>query len=147
ISYHTVCFALAEKIYCHRSHYGRVYTILTCRASAALHVSENSSPGLHAGCCLDSLRHVNGITDSLSINDNIILLSALLALHDILDDCVFIEIMLLRHQDTLSAVRDTAPESKVSCVTSHTSMMLQRSCDVEVSRTLSIASITVLTAV
>src|SRR5699024_4410288 len=111
--------ALAEKIHSHCPHDRSIYPVLTCRASAALHVSQDRCPCLNACRFLDPLRHIDGVTDTFGIDDDIVLFAALLILHDILDQSLLVEIVLLRHQDTLCAVGDTTPQGQVSRITSH----------------------------
>src|SRR5699024_2923249 len=95
------------------------YSVFTCRASSTLHVTQNRCSCLHTCRLFDSLCHVDRISDTLSVNDDIILLTAFLALFDIRDDSLLVVVMLFRHQNALSAVGDTTPQSKITCVTAH----------------------------
>ena len=119
ISYNTVCLALAEKVNCHSSHCRSVNSVLTCRASTTLHMSKDRSSCLNTCCIFDSLCKIDRITNTLSIDNDIILFTAFLIFKNVLDQGFLIKSMLFRHQDTLSSVGNTAPQCKISCVTTH----------------------------
>ena len=57
VSNHTAAFSGNKKIYCKSTHHGRIYTVLTCRASTTLHVTKDRCTCLDTCCSLDTLRH------------------------------------------------------------------------------------------
>ena len=56
ISNNTALLAFQKKVYCHSTHHGCIYTVLTCWASTTLHVTKDRSTcldscsGLDTGC-------------------------------------------------------------------------------------------------
>ena len=87
------------------------------------------------------------MSDSLGIDDNVMLLAALAVLDNAADKLLLIAVISLRKQNVLRSVCKTAPEAMYPALRPITSMMLQRSWDVDVSRTRSMASMAVFTAV
>ena len=79
------------------------------------------------------------MADSFGIDDDMVAFAVFAAADDIVDQLLLIVVVLFRQQDIFRPVGDAAPERD--------SMMLQRSWLDEVSRTLSIACMAVLTAV
>ena len=67
------------------------------------------------------------MTDSLCIDDDIMLLSALTVRNDFIDQRLLIAVIPLWKKNILCTVGDAAPQSNISCITSITSMILQRS--------------------
>ena len=59
VSNHTAAFSGNKKIYCESTHHGRIYTVLTCRASTTLHVTKDSCT------CLDCLLYTSDAADDL----------------------------------------------------------------------------------
>src|SRR5699024_4592985 len=132
VANYTVALSCYQKIYRHCSHNGCVNTVLTGRASSTLHVSDNGGTGLHTGSFLNTFCHINGISDSLCIDNDIVLLSALSAFLNIGDNSRLVIVVLLRHQDTLCSVGNSAPQCQISGISSHnlddrTSLMRRRS--------------------
>ena len=109
ITNNTVALALAEQIHCQRTHRGCIDTILTGRASSTLHVTQNRRTRLNAGCSLDTLRHTCRMSDTLRIDNNVMLFAAFTVLDDMVYNLLLIVIIFLRKQDILCAVRNTAP--------------------------------------
>ena len=59
------------------------------------------------------------MSDTLSINDDVMFLSCFTACDDVVDQFLLVVVVFLRDQNVLCTVCDTAPHSKVSCITSH----------------------------
>lgn len=113
IAYYPVSLALAEQIRSHSSHHGRVYPILTGGASASLHVSQNRRSGLNTGSSLDPTRHTGGMSYALRVYDDMVLLTPLPVRNDIVDNLLLIVIVILRKQNILRAVGNSAPQGNV----------------------------------
>src|SRR5699024_12509740 len=86
VSDYPVALAFKKKVHCLCSHDGCVHAVLACGTSAALHVAQDRSSCLHACGCLDPLGQLDRASDPLCIDDDIVLLPALSALLDVLDD-------------------------------------------------------------
>ena len=59
------------------------------------------------------------MSDTLCIDDDMMRLTALSVVNDIVDDLLLVVIVLFREQDVLRAVRDTAPQGDISGISSH----------------------------
>src|SRR5699024_4753595 len=119
VAYDTVCLSFQKKLHCLCSHDGRVDTVFCCRASTTLHVSKNRRSCLHACLLFNLFCKADGVTDTFCIDDDVMLLSAFSVQLDIFDDLLCIIIMLFRKQNSLCSVGNTAPQRKVSRITSH----------------------------
>src|SRR5699024_6680532 len=93
--------------------------ILAGGASAALHVSQNRSAGLDTRGRLNSAGHTGGMAYALGIHDDMMLLSPLAVLNDIIDDLLLVIVIVLRQKDILGSVCDTAPESDIASIAAH----------------------------
>ena len=119
IAYNTAVFARNKKIDCKRTQHRRIYTVLTCRASASLHVTQDSCPCLDSCSCFNTFCHCFRMTDTLCIDNNVMFLTCLTAGNNIIDQFLLIIIIFFRNQNVLCAIGNTAPHCKVACVTSH----------------------------
>ena len=119
VSYYTVCFSFKKKIYSKRSHDRCINSVFCCRASSTLHMTKNSSTCLHTRLFFDSLCHIHRITDTFGIDDNVMLFTAFSAFFDVCNDLCFIVVMFLRKKNLLCSIGNTAPQCKVSRITSH----------------------------
>ena len=59
------------------------------------------------------------MTDTLSVDDDVVLFAAFPVVDDIVDELLLVVIVLFRKKNILRAVGDTAPESDITGVTSH----------------------------
>ena len=119
ICYDTICLAGDQKINSHPAHGRCIDTVTAGRASATLHVTQDRCTGLHTGSCLDPPCHRSGMSDSLCIDDNMMLLSTFSIIDNVIDDLLLIIIILFRDQNIFCTVGNTAPQCNVSCITSH----------------------------
>src|SRR5699024_7421898 len=118
-AYHPVGFSFQQQIHRIGAHHRRVYTVTAGRASASLHVTQDRGSGLDSRSSLDSLGHAAGMSDSLGVDNDVMLLSAFSVVNDIVDDLLLIVIILLRQENILRAIGYTAPESDISGISSH----------------------------
>ena len=82
-------------------------------------MSEDCCSCLDSCCFFNSLRHIDGITDSLCIDDDVILFTAFFVLQNIFDQRLLIIVFFFRKKNLFCSVGNTAPQRKVSCITSH----------------------------
>lgn len=93
IAYNTAVFARNKKIDCKRTQHRRIYTVPTCRASASLHVTQDSCPCLDSCSCFNTFCHSLRMTDTLCIDNNVMFLTCLTAGNNIIDQFLLIIII------------------------------------------------------
>ena len=59
------------------------------------------------------------MADSFGIDDDMVLLAALTAVDNIVDECLLVVIVLFRKQNILGTVRHATPQGNITGVTSH----------------------------
>ena len=59
------------------------------------------------------------MTDTFCIDDDVMLFAFLTTLDNVIDQLLLIIVIFLRNQNVLSTVGNTAPQSNISCTTSH----------------------------
>ena len=82
-------------------------------------MSEDGCSGLDSCSSLDTLSHGCAVSDTLGIDDDVVLLSSLTSLDDTIDDSLLISIVTLRNKDLLGTVCHTAPHSDISGSSAH----------------------------
>ena len=120
VGYDTVALSFRQKLCSSRTHDGRVNTVLTGRCTASLDVANDGGTGLDTCRRLDPSCHGSGVSDSFSVDDDVMLFAALSVLNDPVDQVLLIAVVALRKENILRAVGNTAPESDISGISSHT---------------------------
>ena len=82
-------------------------------------MSKDSCSCLHACSFFDCLCKIHRITNTFCIDDNVVLLTSFFRLFYIIDNILNIISFFLRKENTFSSICNTAPQSQVSCITSH----------------------------
>ena len=82
-------------------------------------MSEDCCSCLNSCSSLDSLCHIDRISNTLCIDDNVVLLTTFLVRKNIFDQCFLIIVLFLWHENLLCSIGDTTPQCKISCITSH----------------------------
>ncbi len=59
------------------------------------------------------------MADALRVDDDVVLLAVLSVIDDIIDDFLFVVVILFRKQNIFGAVGDAAPQSDISRVSAH----------------------------
>ena len=77
-------------------------------------MTEDRRSGLDSGGCLNPACHAGGMTDTLSVDDDVVLFAAFPVVDDIVDELLLVVIVLFRKKNILRAVGDTAPESDIT---------------------------------
>ena len=141
---HTIALALCKQIRRIGTHNRTENSVPASGAAAALHVAQNSGPGLHAGRRFNPAGHAGGVADAFGVDDDVVFFPAFPVVDDVVDQLLLIIIIALGKQNILGSIGNAAIYPAFRPITS---MMLHRSWEVEVSRTLSIASMAVFRAV
>ena len=119
VSNNSTGFTLYKKVYGKCTHHRCIYTVLTCRVSTTLHMSEDRCTCLNTCSCFNTSCHSLRMTNTLCIYDDMVFLSCFTACNNVIDQLLLIIVIFLRDQDVLRSIGDTAPHSKISCITSH----------------------------
>ena len=81
----SVALSLCQQVNSHRTHHGCVDSVLAGRASASLHVAEDSRSCLHSCRGLDTACHGSRMSDAFGIDDNMMFLASPSALNNIIE--------------------------------------------------------------
>ena len=112
---------LALKQYIHRigSHNGSIIAVHGGGIAAALHIAQNGGPGLHSGSRLYAPCHGRGMSDALCVDNQVMGLSPLTALDDMVDDLLLVILILFGQKNILGSVCHAAPKGNITCMAAH----------------------------
>ncbi len=119
VRHNSVGLAVTENICRVSTHDRRIESVLTGRIAAALHVAKNRCSCLDSCRRLDSLCHGGRVSDSLSIDNDMMCLSFLPASDNVVDQLLLIVIIFLGKKDILRAVCNACPECNVPRMSAH----------------------------
>ena len=82
-------------------------------------MTQDRGTGLNTGSSLDTFGHAGGMSDALSIDNDVMRLASGTVQNDLLDQLLLIKIIIFRKQNIISAIGDTTPQRNISGMTSH----------------------------